>query len=110
LGEGRERRGRAVVPVIHPTATLDALLAVPFEGPRILFLETPGQPPLGAREPPPASALALVGPAGGWEPAETTRILAAGFKAAALGPRILRAETAAIAAVTLLQVLWGDLG
>jgi 16S rRNA (uracil1498-N3)-methyltransferase len=105
-----EQCGRAVVPVIHPTATLDALLAVPFEGPRILFLETPGQPPLGAREPPPASALALVGPAGGWEPAESSRLVAAGFEPAGLGPRVLRAETAAIAAVTALQLLWGDLG
>ena len=104
-----EQCGRAVVPVIHPTATLDALLAVPFEGRRILFLETPGQPPLGAAGPRPSSAVALVGPAGGWEPAEAARIQAAGFEAAGLGPRILRAETAAIAAVTLLQALWGDL-
>ena len=54
--------------------------------------------------------MALVGPAGGWEPAETARIVAAGFEAAGLGPRILRAETAAVTAVTLLQLLWGDLG
>jgi 16S rRNA (uracil1498-N3)-methyltransferase len=105
-----EQCGRAVVPVIHPTATLDALLALPFDGRRILFLETPGQPPLVAEKPPPASALALVGPAGGWEPAESTRILGAGFEPAGLGPRVLRAETAAIAAVTVLQLVWGDLG
>jgi 16S rRNA (uracil1498-N3)-methyltransferase len=105
-----EQCGRAVVPVIHPTATLDALLAVPFEGLRVLFLETPGQAPLTAGGTRPPAAVALVGPAGGWEPAETTRILAAGFTAAGLGPRVLRAETAAVAAVTLLQVLWGDLG
>src|SRR4029079_2563040 len=36
-----EQCGRAVVPLIHATTTLDALLAVPFEGRRILFLETP---------------------------------------------------------------------
>jgi 16S rRNA (uracil1498-N3)-methyltransferase len=105
-----EQCGRAVVPLVHPTATLDALLAVPFEGRRILFLETPGQPALTADGPRPPSAVALVGPAGGWEPAEATRIQAAGFQAAGLGPRILRAETAAIAAVTMLQLLWGDLG
>ena len=105
-----EQCGRAVVPVIHPTTTLGALLDVPFEGRRILFLETPGQPPLRADGPRPASALALVGPAGGWEPAEAARIQAAGFQPAGLGPRVLRAETAAIAAVTVLQLLWGDLG
>jgi 16S rRNA (uracil1498-N3)-methyltransferase len=105
-----EQCGRAVVPVIRPTTRLDELLAIPSEGRRILFLETPGQPPLTATGPRPPSALALVGPAGGWEPAEAARIQAAGFEAAGLGPRILRAETAAIAAVTVLQFLWGDLG
>jgi 16S rRNA (uracil1498-N3)-methyltransferase len=105
-----EQCGRAVVPVIHPTGTLDVLLAVPFEGRRILFLETPGQPPLRAEGSRPSSAVALVGPAGGWEPAEAARIQAAGFQAVGLGPRVLRAETAAIAAVTVLQLLWGDLG
>jgi 16S rRNA (uracil1498-N3)-methyltransferase len=105
-----EQCGRAVVPVIHPTATLAELLGVAFEGRRILFLETPGQPPLLAEGAPPSSALALVGPAGGWEPAEAARIVDAGFRPAGLGPRILRAETAAIAAVVLLQALWGDLG
>jgi len=105
-----EQCGRAVVPVIRATATLAALLEEPFEGRRILFLETPGQPPLAAGASRPVSAMALVGPAGGWEPTEATRIQGAGFQAAGLGPRILRAETAAIAAVTLLQVLWGDLG
>jgi 16S rRNA (uracil1498-N3)-methyltransferase len=105
-----EQCGRAVVPLIHATTTLDALLAVPFEGRRILFLETPGQPAISAGGPSPSSAVALVGPAGGWEPAEAARIQAAGFEAAGLGTRILRAETAAIAAVTMLQILWGDLG
>ena len=105
-----EQCGRAVVPVIHPTTTLDGLLAVPFDGRRLLFLETPGQPPLTATGSRPRSAMALVGPAGGWEPSEAARIQAAGFEPAGLGPRILRAETAAIAAVTVLQLLWGDLG
>jgi 16S rRNA (uracil1498-N3)-methyltransferase len=109
-GGAAEQCGRAVVPMVHPTTTLGALLEVPFEGRRILFLETPGQPPLRAEGPRPASAMALVGPAGGWEPAEAARIQATGFQAAGLGPRVLRAETAAIAAVTVLQLVWGDLG
>jgi 16S rRNA (uracil1498-N3)-methyltransferase len=52
----------------------------------------------------------LVGPAGGWEDAEVERATAAGFVTAGLGPRILRAETAALAALSAVQVLWGDLG
>jgi 16S rRNA (uracil1498-N3)-methyltransferase len=105
-----EQCGRAVVPRIAPTATLDALLAAPFDGARLLFLETPGQPALRTLPRPEAAALVLVGPAGGWEPAEARRLADAGFRAVSLGPRILRAETAAIAAVTAVQVLWGDLG
>jgi 16S rRNA (uracil1498-N3)-methyltransferase len=52
----------------------------------------------------------LVGPAGGWEDAEVERATVAGFVTAGLGPRILRAETAALAALSAVQVLWGDLG
>jgi 16S rRNA (uracil1498-N3)-methyltransferase len=52
----------------------------------------------------------LFGPAGGFEPAEADRLRAAGFHPASLGPRVLRAETAAVAAVAIAQALWGDLG
>lgn len=105
-----EQCGRAVVPRIAPTATLERLLATPFDGGRMLFLERANDPRLRAVVPPPASVLALVGPAGGWEESEVARLLDAGFQPVSLGPRILRAETAAIAAVTALQVMWGDLG
>lgn len=103
-----EQCGRAVVPLLASTMTFEGLLQAPFAGRKIAFLETPGQPVL-AREPRPQATLALVGPAGGFEAWEAKSLLAAGFEAAGLGPRILRAETAALAAVTLLQVLWGDL-
>jgi 16S rRNA (uracil1498-N3)-methyltransferase len=52
----------------------------------------------------------LIGPEGGWDPDERATLLAAGTQAVLLGPRILRAETAATVAVTLTQYLWGDLG
>src|SRR5439155_686375 len=69
-----------------------------------------GAPPLAPLPRPPAAALLLIGPAGGWEPRETERLTGAGFAPASLGPRILRSETAALAAVVAAQVLWGDLG
>jgi len=105
-----EQCGRAVVPRIAPTATFAELLDRPFDGRRVVFVETPGAPPLAALPRPPAAALLLVGPAGGWEPRETGRLGQAGFEPAGLGPRILRSETAALAAVVAAQVLWGDLG
>lgn len=103
-----EQCGRAVVPPIAPTRTLDGLLREAFEGRKLLFLETPGEPPL-AGEDRPSAALALIGPAGGWEEAEVSGLRDAGYQPVSLGPRILRAETAAVAAVTALQLLWGDL-
>jgi 16S rRNA (uracil1498-N3)-methyltransferase len=50
-----------------------------------------------------------VGPAGGFETAEAEQLRAAGFDAVSLGPRVLRAETAAVAAAAVAQALWGDL-
>lgn len=58
----------------------------------------------------PESIFVLVGPEGGFTSQEVENARASGFITAALGPRILRAETATIAACTLLQYLFGDMG
>lgn len=105
-----EQSGRAVVPHIAPTVTLDALLARPLDGARVALLETPGHTPLASLALDASSALLLlIGPAGGFEPAETGALRAAAFLSASLGPRILRAETAAVAAAAIAQATWGDL-
>ncbi len=56
------------------------------------------------------SALVVTGPEGGFSATEVAQAIEAGFALSTLGPRVLRAETAAIAAVTLAQHHWGDLG
>ncbi len=105
-----EQCGRAVVPRVAPTTTLEGLLARPFTGRRVVLLETPGHPPLASlRLEPHSPLLLLVGPAGGFEAAEAEHLRTAGFDAVSLGPRVLRAETAAVAAVSVAQALWGDL-
>jgi 16S rRNA (uracil1498-N3)-methyltransferase len=104
-----EQCGRAVVPTVAPAMTLDDLLATRFFGLRLLFEAIPHPRPL-AGFPKPSSVLLLVGPPGGWDDHEFSRLSAGGFEPTSLGPRILRTETAAIAAVTAAQVLWGDLG
>jgi 16S rRNA (uracil1498-N3)-methyltransferase len=83
---------------------------------RIVFWEHAAAP-LGAEtipapEPrlPPSSVMILLGPEGGFSEEEIRRAVDAGFCAASLGPRILRAETAAVAACALVQYLFGDLG
>jgi 16S rRNA (uracil1498-N3)-methyltransferase len=106
-----EQCGRAVVPRVAPTARLEGLLSRPFHGTRVVLLETPGHPPLVSLSVEASSPLLLlVGPAGGFEPGEADRLRAAGFLAASLGPRVLRAETAAVAGVAVAQARWGDLG
>jgi len=53
---------------------------------------------------------AILGPEGGFSPEEINAAKSAGFLTASLGPRILKAETAAVAACVLLQYLFGDMG
>jgi 16S rRNA (uracil1498-N3)-methyltransferase len=81
---------------------------------RILFWEgaaepltTPGVAGGGSSSP---STLVVLGPEGGFSEKEAAAAEAAGFRLARLGPRILRAETAAVAACAIVQYLWGDLG
>ncbi len=57
----------------------------------------------------PASVRVLIGPEGGFAPEEVEQARQAGYQAASLGPRRLRVETAALAALTLIQFAWGDL-
>lgn len=56
----------------------------------------------------PAAALLLVGPEGGLDRTELAMARSRGFQEARLGPRILRTETAAVAALAAIQALWGD--
>ena len=57
----------------------------------------------------PACTIAI-GPEGGWSPRDREQLVAAGFEGLRLGPRVLRTETAGIAAIAALQALCGDLG
>ena len=65
---------------------------------------------LAGRDQPPVGIAGIIGPEGGLTEAEVARMEAAGARAVGLGPRILRAETAAATLVALVQALLGDLG
>ena len=58
--------------------------------------------------PPPRSVVFMVGPEGGWTEEEERLAQEAGFQAVSLGRRVLRTETAALAAIAAMQTLWGD--
>lgn len=50
----------------------------------------------------------LIGPEGGFEDGELAAARSAGFQSVSLGPRVLRTETAGIAAIAAMMALWGD--
>lgn len=61
-------------------------------------------------ERPPSTILLAVGPEGGWETDEIAAARESGFVTAGFGPRVLRTETAGLAALSVLQYRYGDLG
>jgi len=101
---------RSVVPLIRGPMTFAEVLATAPASLRLLFWEQAVSERLDpGLLSPAAKVLAVVGPEGGFGPTEVAAARAAGFHIVGLGPRVLRAETAAIVAVTLCQRLWGDL-
>ena len=93
--------------ILAPILPLAKYLAEPFEGSRLVL--APGAAGALAGKARPAGPLALlIGPEGGWSPAELALAEHAGCAPLALGPRVLRTETAGLAALAALQTLWGD--
>jgi 16S rRNA (uracil1498-N3)-methyltransferase len=104
-----EQCGRATLPaIIEPCGLDEALAKLPADGPRLLPDPAAAAGLAGRPAPGPALTL-LIGPEGGLDEAEIRAAGAAGFQRVRLGPRVLRTETAAIAAIALVQGLWGDL-
>ena len=99
-----EQCGRARLPLIEHPATLGHWLA---QRPDImgLVLHTRDSPVLGSDTIPAAMRL-LAGPEGGLEDTEFSRAIDAGLLPWSLGPRVLRTETAPVAALAILQFLW----
>jgi 16S rRNA (uracil1498-N3)-methyltransferase len=111
--EAAKQSGRAVVPPVTAPVAFDSLVGAQGEGAtRLLFAERGGgalDTLVDETHAPPASAVALVGPEGGWDEDELLLAREWGWTLVTLGGRTLRAETAAIAVCVLLQNLWGDL-
>lgn len=63
---------------------------------------------LSAMPRPEAGVSLLIGPEGGWSEKEVAQALAAGCQPVQLGPRVLRTETAGLAAIAAMMSLWGD--
>ncbi len=103
-----EQSLRTRVPEIHDVSPLEEWIhSVDAELKLVLHHHT--AQPLQQMDPPSSVAL-LIGPEGGLTEAEVDAALAAGFKPVAFGPRVMRTETAPVAACAILHYLWGDLG
>jgi len=101
-----EQCGRNRVPEMRPT--LGFLNWVALESESARWMLWPGAQALAERPAPSGPLELLVGPEGGLSERERELALARGFEAVGLGPRILRTETAPLAALATIHALWGD--
>jgi len=106
--EAARQCGRAVVPEIGEPVLLEEFLAA-YDNPGIIFWEQSGESLRNFHLKGNEIAL-LIGPEGGLTDDEVAFALHKKFFRATLGPRILRAETAAVVAVALVQFMMGDMG
>jgi len=106
-----EQSGRARLPTILPTQLLETWLAgLPQDGSLRLALLPEGRQSLRSLTFGAGAGLLVVGPEGGLGERDVGALGAHGFAGLALGPRILRTETAGLAALAALQAVHGDLG
>lgn len=104
-----EQSGRVQVPAVSGPLTLAAALdALPDDALRLIAEPGTGCPLPDA--PPAGGIVLLVGPEGGWDEAELELAKARGCAPLGLGPRVLRTETAPLAALAILQHRYGDMG
>jgi len=107
-----EQCGRNRLPPVHPLQDLDTWLASlsPPDAATAhrLLLSPDGDLSLRDLGLPAGPMLLLAGPEGGLTPAEREHARRRGFRGIRLGPRVLRTETAALAALAAMNALWGD--
>jgi 16S rRNA (uracil1498-N3)-methyltransferase len=110
--EAAEQCGVLNVPPVADEIRLEALLDGWDATRRIVFCDEAapvGDPVVALRAIPPGPLAALIGPEGGFDPGERARLLAMPCVIpVSLGPRILRADTAAVAILTIVQAVLGD--
>ncbi len=103
-----EQCGRNVIPEVHSVTSFTEVLNQARELPGLRLLLQP----TGEAKPLPShceSLCLLIGPEGGFSDPEVQAAVDAGFASLQLGPRILRTETAPLAAIAIAQARWGDL-
>lgn len=103
-----EQSGRDRLPQLEKIQSLQDFMACDQAALKLTLTPT-AQETLASAVAGKASVSLVIGPEGGLDPLEVTRLEAAGYRGARLGPRILRTETAALVALSVLQFVAGDL-
>jgi len=104
-----EQSGRNQIPPIEPIQPLAQWLAHAPPGLRLLLAPETTQTLSTLTTKPTGPVTLLVGPEGGFSAQESQALVTAGCLPVRFGPRVLRTETAALAALSALQTLWGDM-
>lgn len=103
-----EQSGRTRLPTLDDARSLeDAVTRLPEGGLR-LVLDPQGAHRFASLAPPAGGVVVAIGPEGGWSPRDREVLHGAGFEGLRLGPRVLRTETAGLAAIAALQARFGD--
>lgn len=103
-----EQSGRNIVPKVLPLTTYaQALQQLSQETTKLLMSLNRAQN-LSDVRPQSGKVVFMVGPEGGWTEKEEQQAFDAGFQSVTLGKRVLRTETASLAAIAAMQTLWGD--
>ena len=103
-----EQCGRNRLPLLHALNRFEQWVAMPSVATLRVFLAPDAATSLSGFARPHGSIELLIGPEGGLTREEAGAARDAGFRAMRLGPRILRTETAPLAALSALNALWGD--
>ncbi|MEQ1667302.1 MAG: 16S rRNA (uracil(1498)-N(3))-methyltransferase [Sulfuriferula sp.] len=103
-----EQCGRNIVPQVAPIVSLQTWLNTPSTSQLRLLFDPDADHTLHTLPRPSTPIALLAGPEGGFTQDEYLAALAAEHTAIRLGPRVLRTETAALAALSAMQTLWGD--
>jgi 16S rRNA (uracil1498-N3)-methyltransferase len=106
-----EQCGRNQVPLVAPLERLDRWLARPLsaaDSGALRLLLAPDAENTLADIAPATNVQLLIGAEGGLDPQEVLAAQQVGFQAVRMGPRVLRTETAGLAALAVMQALWGD--
>jgi len=102
-----EQSGRNTLPLLGMAQTIDTFIN-DNQCPNRVLLDPTSTKGLRSISSAPSAITILIGPEGGFSEQEREQAYAKGFQGIQLGSRVLRTETAAIAAISAIQTLWGD--